>query len=173
MNTTTKTLWANVNGVWTDLHIRAFYDSIPVWVDGNFGISVDNGTHNSVPANPSYGAFAVSGNNLVWNLPASQSVSAGTLTSTNTINFASYSKIKMKYTNGNTTGVLELNISSFADSAFLFVCVDRNGSNCNLRLGLSNTKDNFASSGNILAQYHNYVAMNTGSSVTISEIIIE
>lgn len=171
MNTTTKTLWANVNGVWTDLHIRAYYDAIPIWKNGNFGIAVENGVYNTVSANPAYGGFVINDESLYWNLPLSQSLSAATLVATDKIDFSAYTSVKVKYSQGG--GMLEatLNVSGYDSENYLCVDIERNSSNAVLKIMVSSQKPLFAD--HVVDNLVSYGTLNVGHDVDIHEIILE
>ena len=141
LNTTTKTIWANVNGVWTDLHIRAWYDSIQVWNNGEFGISVDNGVYHPNSSESTINAFAIDGNLLVrqMSLPANRQC---TLVSHDTIDFSGYSKVTLV---NNKMQDIVLNVSGVNTEGYLWVTAWIDSSNLpHLAVGVSSTKENFS-----------------------------
>ena len=165
LNTTTKTLWANVNGVWTDLHIRAYYDSIPVFVGGVFGIDVENGVYSSNATAFSPRAFTNHGGAL-----DSGSVASGTCTSIvsqDLIDFSGYSTITVK----NSAQNLTLDVSGYSGTGYLCVYFNRDNANhFGIAVGIASVKSNFGL--NIISN----LAISSAASenqCTISEITIE
>lgn len=171
INTTTKTLWGYINGEWVDLHIRAYYDAIVIWKNGNFGIAVENGVYNTVSANPAYGGFVISDESLYWNLPLSQSLSAATLVVTDKIDFSAYTSVKVKYSQGSRTLEATLNVSGYDGENYLCVDIERNSSNAVLKILVSSQKTLFAD--HVVDNLVSYGALNVGHDVSIYEIILE
>jgi len=164
INTTTKTLWANVNGVWTDLHIKAWYDAIPVWVDGNFGIEVSNGVYRSQSTFTTTSAFTRDGNLLKATLTSG--TQSFTLVSEEQIDTSAYSRVVVKTSKGN----FELDISSYTQSAYFAIVFYINAQNIpTISARFANTKADFA--------VNTYGAPNgissAGTTISISEITIE
>lgn len=163
INTTTKTLWGYINGVWADLHIKAYYDSIPVWADGNFGISVDNGTHPYSSAFPNFAPYVVDGNALKRNSSLSDSV-VNTLCSSDLIDFSAYSKVRV-YSPSIGLGYIELNVSGYNGSGYLCIA----GGVSDIQIKICSTKQNFATNliNNLTVTEHNVTPL------IISRITIE
>lgn len=170
MSTTTKTLWANVNGVWTDLHIRAWYDSVPVWVDGEFGIPMDNGTHYYASSSSYKYPFVIESSALKLN-PGTSSPNnyECTLVSTNLIDFSAYSKVTVKSDRFND---IELNVSGYNGTAYLVLRGLANTNWLALDALLSSTKD--MPYNNQISGCHASQSMTTQSYIlSITEITIE
>lgn len=120
------------NGNWVD-SIRAFVNSISVWVNGVFGISTDNGTHRSTSAGTAT-PFVISGNSLNSDQPTGYV--SYTLTSDDEIVVDNYSALKIKFSNQTD---VTLNISALTGNAYLFIYRDANA----FGYGFSTTKDDF------------------------------
>ena len=168
MNTTTKTLWANVNGVWVDLHIRAYYDSIPVFVGGNFGVDVENGVYSQSRNFSIAKPFTVENNML--KKPTLASNECATLVVNDPIDFSGYTKIKVT----TNLGLKELNVSDVNTSGYLYVSVPYDAVDNTIYIGVAVAKQN-----EIQQQPTNILKRNAGDEVLpggtfgITEIIVE
>lgn len=165
INTSTKTLWGYINGEWKDLHIKAYYDAIPVWVNGEFGIEMSNGVYRITPTYSTTSAFTRDGNLLRATLTSGRQ--AFTLVAEEQIDFSAYSKVTVKTSKGN----IELDVSGLEQSGYLCVSYIINAQNipsCAVRV--ASTKNDFGN--NTVANYANSVG-SAGEAITISEITIE
>ena len=156
INTTTKTLWGYVNGVWTNLHIKAYYDSIPIWVDGAFGIEVDNGIYHS-DATGTPEPYVPEDTLLKFNLYANYQAS---LVSHDLIDFSAYSKLKVTI---NTGAEYQVDISDVSTSGYVFVYTSITSSTAYFGMGVSATKNAF---------YTNRIKGYTTTSATSSNFFI-
>ena len=169
INTTTKTLWGCINGEWVDLHIRAYYDSIPVFVGGNFGIEVENGVYNPSTSTPAT-AFIIQ-NDVMFGAPNAYS----SLLSKDKIDFTNYTKVRAKVQLGNTVSELEMNVSGYNGEGYLAISTERRSSmspNGRAILEVTSTKTNFGGSviNNLIATADGTVS---GGSVYFLEITVE
>lgn len=154
--------------MWTDLHIRAFYDSIPVWYNGNFGVSVDNGTHytKNQTNQPTIRAFTA-GNTLTATLTANNQ--AFTLTTSQAIDFSNYSKVTVVESASNW----EINVSGYNGLGYLCIAFARDTIGNSYRyVCVSSTPDYFADHviNNLETQK---VSEQQFYTVNISEIVVE
>lgn len=162
------------NGSWVQ-SIKAFIQSIAVWVNGVFGIEVDNGTHSFSSSAPNRDAFTISGSSLVRASTVGDTVRT-TLVSKEEIDFSNYSLVTVKT---SSTNDITLNVSNFNSVGYLCVYTNRASS---AQYGvyiyafgvcISSAKDNFYDNVvNSLVTQQN--ANITGEqNVSISEITIE
>jgi len=162
LNTSTKTLWANVNGVWTDLHIRAYYDSIPIWVNGAFGIEVDNGLYHS-DATGTPEPYIPEDTLLKFNLNMNYQAS---LVSHDLIDCSAYSKLKVTINNGTE---YQVDISDVSTSGYVFVYTSIASPTAYFGMGVSTTKNAFYT--NRIKGYT--TTSSTASNFYIRQIVLE
>lgn len=154
------------NGSWVQ-SIKAFVNSIAVWVAGQFGIGTDNGVYKLV-SQATIAPFGISGNNLYTNPTTNNSGS--TLVSTDLIDFSNYSTIKVK-TNHTTTPDVSLNVSGYNGTGYLAVAGWQGGSGARLvRINVISEKEDYASHvvDNLEAEISGFVGQ-----IEISEITVE
>ena len=160
------------NGSWVQ-SIRAFAQSLAVWVDGLFGIDVKNGV--KYASNHTAYAFTVDGTSL-----KSTSISVNqenTLISEDPVDFTNYSTVKIKYRlqYGGTTylqATAQLNVSGISQNAYLglsFVRYDtaHYRSICGV---YSSNGDSFRSSAIV---EDTVTVTQSGTNIYIDEITIE
>lgn len=163
-NETTDHFDVLFNGSWVQ-SIRAFVQSIAVWVAGLFGVSVENGVYDPTSGNAIV-PFTISDTHLVANYGAN--VQRFTLV-TELIDFTNYSYVNVKTSQGN----FQINVSSISGSYYLgIVCALFYGTsqNGNITACVTSTKSAFLS--NAIASNQVAVPVATASAY-ISEITIE
>lgn len=169
LNTSTKTLWANVNGVWTDLHIRAYYDSIPVFVGGNLGVAVENGVYSQSSNFNTAKPFTIANNML--KKPTLASNECATLVVNDPIDFSGYTKIKIT----TNLGSKELDVSDINTSGYLYVSVPYDAVDNTMYFGIAVAKQNKIQQQptNILKRNAGDELLPSGTFIGITEIIVE
>lgn len=167
INTTTKTLWGYINGVWVDLHIRAYYDSIPVYVNGVFGIAVDNGVYKSSTAFGTPKAFTNANNQLqTGSLSNAQEC---TFVSQDTINFSQYNRVKVT----TNLGTIVCDVSQVNEPKYLAVAITNYGGGVYTDIcAITAKQQGYNMSTNVAADA--YDSAHTGvTSAVITEIVVE
>ena len=170
INTTTKTLWGYINGVWTDLHIRAFYDSIPIYADGAFGVAVDNGVYRCGQNYTTYSPVAFTNAGSVLKTPSDMYPSGKqtTLVCTDLINLSAYTKVKLV----TNQGTFELDVTSVTQSAYIAVAVRNSGGGRYLTVSASSAKQDFMENTFAVDNF-TLTATDTSTTFSISEIVVE
>jgi hypothetical protein len=118
--------------------IKAWLNSVDVWVNGVFGIDIANGQYNFSGNYPKT-SFAVNGNLLQYT-GASASTTLATLVSENLIDFTNYSHVYVKTNSGN----IDMNVSEISGQHYLcFIAGNTNGAGIAATALISDTKEGF------------------------------
>lgn len=168
MNTTTKTLWANVNGVWVDLHIRAYYGETVIFANGAFGVQVDNGVYYAKPSSEGYSAPSAFTVNSALTSTLSGVKVQSTLV-TELLDLTNYQKIEVSYNNGQTSGTAQVDVSSISGSVYVCLAwIRASASSMWLGIYISNTQSNFVNNPLIqsLWSFNDYANTNTTINIT-------
>lgn len=161
-NSTTRTLWAYVDGSWQDTKIRGYIGSIPIYVSGVFEEQCDNGTHHATQASSAPSPFVESNSKLT-----TPNIGNYTLTTSNSIDLTNYSKLKV-VNNGVTK---EVNIGSVSGQQYVYVYVNNTSANAYLEFGITSTLTwPVEASHRIVFGSASYASVND---IQISEITIE
>ena len=164
-NSTTDRFEVLKNGSWVQ-SIRAFVNSLAVFVAGVFGITMDNGAYN-----PS-GSTTATAFTLANDAIESNSQQYNSLVSDSKIDFTNYAAVKVKYVIGtDPEQTLTVNVSALSGEYYLALGVNRLATvtNSTLDVILSSTKENYATS-----QAAQQTATATGNQkFTITEITVE
>lgn len=156
-NSETDRFEVKVNGTWVQ-SIKAFVQSIPVWVDSIFGITMANGVyqvHGTAPA----AAFNINGNSIEKNKPTSPNTC--TLVNEDAIDFTNYTQAKI-----TVNGVAKtVNLSNISGLAYMAINYDFNGA---FSVFINTQKANFA-----VDALDSVTLIPSTSSVSITEITIE
>jgi hypothetical protein len=162
-NPTTDRFEVLKNGSWVQ-SIRAFVNSIAVFVAGVFGIEIENGVYTSISGYSGYPFNITSSDINTGNLASGQGC---TLVSAASINFSNYSKIKA-IVDGSEK---ELNISGVSGVGYLGIGVtDSMGTNYLTISAIRSKQNNFTASANV---YETQSYTLSGSNTHITEITIE
>lgn len=161
-NSTTRTIWAYVDGSWQDTKIRGYIGSIPIYVSGVFEEQCDNGTHNATQASSAPSPFVESNSKLT-----TPNIGNYTLTTSNSIDLTNYSKLKVA-NNGVTK---EVNIGSVSGQQYVYVYVNNTSASAYLEFGITSTLTwPVEASHRIVFGSATYASIND---IQISEITIE
>lgn len=110
------------NNQWVQ-SIRAFVNSLAVWANGVFGVSVDNGVYKPA-SNLSIQAFTVNGN--VLERPATSASDTIATLVTEEIDFSNYALVKVKT---SKTADLEIDVSGYNGTGYLAIALNINQNN--------------------------------------------
>ncbi|MBQ1569973.1 MAG: hypothetical protein IIZ78_02520 [Clostridiales bacterium] len=173
INTTTKTLWGYINGVWTDLHIKAWYDSVPVWVDGEFGLTYSD-TYNPI-TNISgvyyIGGITISGNTFSLVQPNAPQQDCGIVFEG--VDFTNYSTVTIK-TNIPQHENISLNVSGVNSTGYLYTAAYHSGSAQIMYFGVSQINTAGYAHNNFSGAYITPITLSQNiETVNIIEITIE
>lgn len=163
-NATTDRFEVLKNGNWVQ-SIRAFVNSLAVFVAGVFGIQVENGTNKPGTSIPTAMAFTNSGNALTGTL--STNGTAYTLLSAEPIDFTNYNTIKVV---DAEMGARTVDVSSYSSTGYLFVTFMQNTvGDKSIRFGISSAKAGFLD--NIVSGLSANVS-HTSATCGISEVSV-
>lgn len=152
------------NGNWVQ-SIRAFVNSLAVFVAGIFGITVANGIYKLNSTITTALAFSNSGGALTGVL--STNGSAYTLLSEELIDFSNYTSIKVI---DSEMGTRTLDVSGFNGTGYLYVAfLQNNSGNRSIRFGVSSTKE--YPQDNVISNLSTEEA-HTSANCSISEISV-
>ena len=170
-NATTDRFEVLKNGNWVQ-SIRAFVNSIAVWVAGQFGIGVDNGTHSYSTYVSSTAAFSVSDNNLVRDGNTVAVGTVATLVSTNLIDFTNYSTITVK---NDKTADVTINVSGLTGNGYLavYAFIRNNTNDVVVGVNVSTQKDNFGEYAIGSYKKEETASGTATTTIKISEITVE
>lgn len=146
------------------MHIKAYYDALPVWVNGEFGIEIANGVYRTQSLFSTTSAFTKDGNLLKATLVSG--TQSFTLVGEEQIDTSAYSRAVVKTSKGNIT----LDMSNLTQSAYFCITYYINAQNIpTISARFANTKPDFAQ--NTYGTPANI--SSTGEAIAISEIILE
>ena len=163
------------NSQWVQ-SIRAFVNSIAVFVGGVFGINVENGVHKSTAASVAPVAFVLDGtNNAIYRNINTPAGTQATLVSEEEIDFTNYSRITLV----SNAGTISVDVSGYSGLGYLALCAwiasaTSETNNVNIRLYASTQKSNFAENPVSGVAPASIIANGPSTyQITISEITIE
>lgn len=134
INTTTKTLWGYINGVWTDLHIKAWYDSVPVWLNSNFGLSYSATYEPIGTGGITYiGGITISGNTFSL-MQANYQQDSGIVFEG--VDFTNYSTVTVK-TNIPQHETITINVSGINATGYIYLVAYHSGNAQTMYVGVS------------------------------------
>lgn len=155
-NSTTDRFEVLKNGNWVQ-SIRAFVNSLAVFVAGVFGVTMSNGVYHAT-AGDTVAQFTLANDTIS---ASSSNQNKKTLVTDDAIDFTNYSKIKVASTAGNIT----VNIPSGTTNGYLYLLL----TGTSLQAGISSVKENFQTNAIIYED----ALVTAGTSVDVTEIVVE
>lgn len=156
-----------LNGVWKK-SLKAFAQALAVWANGQFGVTVENGTMKPT-SSTTVSPFTISGNTITSGAFSSMTVGTCRTLVTELIDFTNYSTVKLVSNSGTYT----INVSALNQSAYLAIDIYHQSASSNWVRAFVSTTQNLYTTNQISGMGS---SVDVGTSVSqwdITEIILE